>query len=145
MPTSAPSKTLKNTEEKPPSPEKQKSAQEYIDARFLHDRFCKFEIPYDAATTIRTIRLIAQILPIQALKEAVLPFKLNNLRWFLTDKGKEFLRKQERRWQLDQKLEKLTFPAENQKKEIKQIVTGEETVYTPKIEEESQTLIDYLT
>lgn len=88
--------------------EKQKVAgDEYLLARLLHDRFCKFEIPYKAPETIKIIRDISKYIPLIELKEANLSFKLNSLRWFLTTDGKEFLKKARKRYLLDQKLEKL--------------------------------------
>lgn len=88
--------------------EKQKVAgEEFILARFLHDRFCKFEIPYKAPETIKIIRDISKYIPLIELKEADLSFKLNSLRWFLTKEGREFLIKARKRYLLDQKLKNL--------------------------------------
>ena len=76
-------------------------------ARLLHDRFCKFNIPYKAADVINIVRSISQIIPLDELKAAKLSFKLNSLRWFLTPGGKIFLEKARKRYQLDEKLDKL--------------------------------------
>ena len=145
MTNCAPSKTSKSLENnKEKSPERLKSDQEYLDARFLHDRFCKFEIPYSAPLTIKIIRKIAEVISLEALKTGVLGFKLNSLNWFLTEKGKEYLRKQDKRHQLDQKLKQLSFEDNPERNKIKQIAFSGANEYTLPVEAENQSLIDYL-
>lgn len=98
------SKTLPNSEKS----EKLKQAQaDYDEAKFIHDRFCKFEAPFLAPQDIRTIKLISQTIPISTLRIVDLSFKLNNLRWFLTPDGLKFLEKQKIRAVLDKKLDDL--------------------------------------
>ena len=104
--------------------EKQKVAgEEFILARFLHDRFCKFEIPYRASETIKIIRDISKYISLVELKEADLSFKLNSLRWFLTVDGKKFLEKAKTRYLLDQKLKNLDLSVNTKSSaaQIKQI------------------------
>ena len=93
---------LKNCQES-----KQKNNLEFLTARFLHDRFCKFESQFVRNQAIHTIRLIEGIIPLEALKAAELSFKLNSLRWFLTFDGKKFLSKCYKRFLLDKEIEKL--------------------------------------
>lgn len=124
----------KNYSLKKRSYNKSQSSKEYMEARFIHDRFCKFEAPFHGPTAIQTIRLIREILPNpEALKTAELPFKLNSLRWFLTSEGKKFLAKQENRYQLDLKRAALNLAAppeiplpleiKNNPNDLNQIVT----------------------
>lgn len=104
-------------------------------ARFLHDRFCKFNIPFVASEAIQVIRLISQIIPLEELKETDLSFKLNSLRWFLTPKGKIFLDQARKRYQLDQKLGKLDFN-KSSPSIINQIVPELISAYNHKIDEQ---------
>ena len=102
-------------------------------ARFLHDRFCKFEAPLNPASDISIFRRILQINSnIEFLKQIDLPFKLNSLAWFLTPKGKEFLTEQWKRYQLDKKIEEIY----KRKESIKEIAAPIISDYTKKIDEE---------
>lgn len=125
---------------------------EYMLARFLHDRFCKFEIPYRASETIQTIRLIKQIIPLEELKEADLSFKLNNLRWFLTADGKKFLVQARKDYQLGLKRLNLNLdkPAELIQKTIDQNNNFTYNPHRPKngedrvFENKKQAIIDFI-
>src|SRR3990167_2329192 len=110
---------------------------EFLLARFLHDRFCKFEAFYHAPTAIQTLRSIKQIVDPEILRDADLSFKLNNLRWFLTPKGKEFLKQQEKRHKIDLKLASLDLdkPPEPQ---IKQIAQSGDLGYNEKVGEDKK-------
>ena len=109
---------------------------EFLLARFLHDRFCKFEAFYHAPTAINTIRAIKLIIDPEILRDADLSFKLNNLRWFLTRDGKKFLLKQEKRHLLDQKLAILDLEKENVQKQINEIAKETSPCYDKKVGED---------
>jgi hypothetical protein len=135
---------------------RKKSAQEFLDARFLHDRFCKFEIPYVQGEAILALRRILEITRIEVIKNAKLSFKLNSLRWFLTLKGKEFLKQQESRYEIDKKIETFDFDApperlpQNhpeitpQNKELNQIVTELKKEHTVETKKRELSIIDFL-
>ena len=83
-----------------------KSSQEFKLARYLHDKFCKFNIPFQAPVSIKILRQILEIYPDKEfIKQIDLPFKLNSPCWFMTEKGKDFLVKQWKRFLLDKKIE----------------------------------------
>lgn len=121
----------------------------YLEAQFIHDRFCKFEIPYKPNEEVNIIRDIKKILPnMEAFKTAELPFKLNSLRWFLTPDGKKFLLKQEGRYRLDLKRQALDFdnlpPRPIQDPDLNQIAVPENPAYPKKVKEKGRSVIDFL-
>lgn len=114
------------------------AGQEFLLARLLHDRFCKFEAFYHPPTAIRTLQAIRQIVDPEILKEAELAFKLNNLRWFLTSEGRKFLAKQQKRYLLDQKLENLNLEKIQIENQIDQIDKQLSPCYHKKVGEDKE-------
>lgn len=127
--------------EKPMSEKKLKSSYEFKLARSLHDKFCKFNLPFQAPISIKILRQILEIYPNKEfIKQIDLPFKLNSLAWFMTEKGRDFLAKQWKRFLLDKKVEEVYDKKINETihnvVELNQIVPELVQKYTEKAEEQ---------
>lgn len=76
------------------------------------------------------------------IKQIDLPFKLNSLNWFMTEKGKDFLIKQWKKFLLEKKIEEVynktinKIISPNVISELNQIVPESIQKYTEKTEEQ---------